>query len=374
MVFWLGLFTIFTILSTLLYYPKSFLHFQFYRYDGNFFISYLPLLVLPFLSYQFDIEKLFKRFLLISTGINLLVYLYFLRLAEPAFTGLFLSTNGAGGFFSIVTSLAFLFFLEKRTAVNLSLLLLNSFFLFSTYSRGSILGLILGLGCLLVIYGRRKHLITLLFVVLAAIQVIILCYTYPDYKQFIMNGPRADINQNYNTFAQRKFGSVSTKLNNVYIRIYDTWPRAVDCFLHSPVVGTGFGSINDVPFRFNEVVPHLIATNAQPNKVFNDSHAHHSFLHILGEQGIVGLGLFVLFWVSVYNFLIRNKQQLLIRNFLLVSYFNLTIMSFTEHRITTPSNALPFVIMLGLYYLYVNYYKGHQPAEATVKQHNIAIS
>lgn len=356
-VFWLLLFTFFTVISTLLYHPKSFLEYSFYRYDGNFFISYLPLLVLPFFSFKFDIGKLLKSFLVISTALNLLAYLYYLTLGHPPFFGLFQSTNGAGGFYSIVTSLAFLFFLERKTYMNLLLLVLNILFLYATYSRGSMLGLGLGIMCLYFLYIRKGYFITLLFVLMAVIQIGILVKTYPDYITHIKNGPTDNIYENYNQFSRQRFGFVSTKLNNIYIRTYETWPRAVDGFLHSPILGMGFGSLNDVPTVHRALIPYVLSTNKQEEKVYNDSHAHHSYLHILGEQGLLGLSLFLIFWFSVYNYLIRNNYDSVTRDFLLVSFFNLTIMSFTEHRITTPSNALPFVIVLSLYFVYVNYQK-----------------
>jgi len=356
-VFWLLLFFLFAGFSTLLYNPASFLKFGFYRYDGNFFISYLPLLVLPFLSIKYDIDKLFRYFLYLSTVVNLVVYCFSTLQNQPAFFGLFLSTNGAGGFYSIVTSLAFIYFLEKKSYKNLIILLLNAFFLYATYSRGSILGLVIGLSCLYFLHIRKSYLITWILVGLSAIQIYILIDTYPEYKKYIMNSRHADIYENYEAYVHKNYGNVSTKYNNVLIRMYETWPRAVDSFFHSPLLGTGFGSLNDVPYIFNDAVPGFFSTNKQKNKVYNDSHAHHSFLHFLGEQGLLGLVLFIMFWRSVYKFLLQNGQEPTIRDFLLVSFFNLTVMSFTEHRITTPSNALPFVLTLSLYYVYVNYQK-----------------
>lgn len=359
-VFWLLLFTLFTVVSTALYSPGAFLEYGFYRYDGNFFISYLPLLVLPFFAYRFDIGKLLKLFLLSSTAINSVVYAIYSLSGQTTFSGLFLSTNGAGGFYSIVTSLALLFFWYRKTYTNLLILLLNLLFLYATYSRGSMLGLGLGFVCLFFLNHNKVSLIRLAFVAVIIVQVVILFFSYPDYKKYVFNGPTENIYENYNLFANQEFGPRSTKLNNVYTRMYETWPRAVDNFLHSPLVGTGFGSVNDVPVEFKSVIPYLVQTNGQEEKVYNDSHAHHSFLHILGEQGIVGLGLFLIFWFSIYKYLLNNNYHPIVRDFLLISYFNLSIMSFTEHRITTPSNALPFVIVLGLYFVYVNYQKREQ--------------
>jgi len=354
-VFWLLLFFLFAGFSTLLYHPISFLQFRFYRYDGNFFISYLPLLVLPFLSIKYNVNKLFRYFLYLSTGVNTIVYGINVLQNRSVFSGLFMSTNGAGGFYSLVTSLAFIYFLEKKSYKNIIVLLLNTLFLYATYSRGSILGLVIGLLCLFLINIRRSYLIRWLLVGLAGIQIYILADTYPEYKKYIMNSRTSNIYENYELYVHKNYGFVSTKYNNVLIRMYETWPRAVDCFFHSPLLGTGFGSLNDVPFIFNDAVPGIFSTNKQKKKVYNDSHAHHSFLHFLGEQGLAGLFIFIMFWRSVYKFLLQNGQEPTIRDFLLVSFFNLTVMSFTEHRITTPSNALPFVLTLSLYYVYVNY-------------------
>ena len=51
----------------------------------------------------------------------------------------------------------------------------------------------------------------------------------------------------------------------------------------------------------------------------------------------------------------RKGPESIVQKFLLVSYFNLSVMSFTEHRITSPSNALPLVIALCIYMLKRNF-------------------
>jgi len=356
LVFWLFLFFIYVMVSTTLYYPASFSNFKFYRYDGNFLISYLPLLVLPFLSLNINIDKLFRYFLYFTTVISSVVFIG-KGFQLSGFTGLFLATNAAGGFYSILTSLAFIYFLERKTYCNLLFLTLNLFFLYTTYSRGSVLGLVLGALLYYFFHIRKTYFIYLIFLAICAVQIYILFQTYPLYVKYISGGPTKDFYQNYTDFISKNYGVVSTKFNNVLIRIYQTWPRAIDCFFHSPVVGTGFGSIDDVPFKFKTKIPFLLATNSQEQKVFSDSHAHHSFLNFLGELGLVGLLIFFKFWKTVYAFLTKNNYDSRIRSFLLISFYNLTIMSFTEHRITTPSNALPFVLALSLYYVFVNYKK-----------------
>lgn len=355
-VFWLFLFFIYVFISTTLYHPASFTNFRFYRYDGNFIISYLPLLVLPFFSLNLNIDRVFRNFLYITTAISLVAFINE-GFSIKGFNGFFVANNAAGGFYSIVTSLAFIYFFDRKTYLNLTVLTLNIFFLYTTYSRGSVLGLVLGAMLFYFFHIRKKYLIFFVFALLGLTQVIILIQTYPVYLSEIKAGPYPDYYQNYFYFVAQQYGIVSVKFNNILIRMYQTWPRALDCFFHSPLFGTGFGSVDDVPFKFKAVLPFLWSYNGQEAKTFSDSHAHHSFLHFLGELGLIGLFIFLKFWNTVYDFLKRNNYNPRIRTFLLISFYNLTIMSFTEHRITTPSNALPFVLALALYYVYVNHQK-----------------
>jgi O-antigen ligase len=121
-------------------------------------------------------------------------------------------------------------------------------------------------------------------------------------------------------------------------------------FAFSPFIGTGFGSFDDIPFKGAEIAP-LMGFNAQAGKVFSDAHAHNSYLHLLAEQGLVGLGLFVAFWISLFRYLRLPSSYPITQRFLLIAFFVLTFASFTEHRIATPSNVLPFSLMLGIYVL-----------------------
>jgi len=367
-VFYLYLYFIYSIVGVLLYNPSSLINFGFYRYDGNFIISYTPLLLIPFFAYNFPVEKAFRWFLLFCTGINALAFVATLLLTrfgilynwsnpENYFHGLFKSTNGAGGFISIILSLNIVFYLKERTRRWLILIVLNTIFLLATTSRGSLLGLLAGFSFFFLLRVNKAYLIKWVLLVIVLIQSGILYFTYPLYVKYVRNVDLEAFSKlGANAYLGPAFGgATSTKSANLLIRLIDTWPRAVDGFIHSPIFGLGFGSINDIPFYYGGW-PYLVSWDTQSYKPFNDSHAHHSYLHILGEQGLVGLGIFLLFWYSIYIYL-KKGPDTVVRNFLLVSYFNLSIMSFTEHRITSPSNALPFVITLCLYILKRNYTK-----------------
>lgn len=361
-IYYLYIYFLFSLAGILIYYPASLVNFGFYRYDGNFIISYLPLLLIAFFSYNIPVDRLFKRFLVFATVVNGIAFalnLVLTRFAaitdwnnpETYFHGFFKSTNGAGGFISIVLSLNIVLFLQERKRKWLLLILVNFVFLIATTSRGSMLGLIAGFAFYYFDRTNRQYLIRLALVAIVAVQCAVLSYTYPLYDLYVRD---ADLSENgASTYISPLVGEVSTKSANVAIRALETWPRAVDCFLHSPLVGTGFGSVNDIPLRYSGL-PYVVSLNDQPKKVFNDAHAHHSYLHILGEQGLIGLGIFLLFWYALYQYL-RKGPESIVQKFLLVSYFNLSVMSFTEHRITSPSNALPLVIALCLYMLKRNF-------------------
>ncbi|MFD1142286.1 O-antigen ligase family protein [Larkinella insperata] len=361
-IYYLYIYFLFSLAGILIYFPASLANFGFYRYDGNFIISYLPLLLISFFSYNIPVDRLFKRFLIFATAVNAVAFMLNLVLTrfaaitdwgnpETYFHGFFKSTNGAGGFISIVLSLNIVLFLQERKRKWLLLILVNFVFLIATTSRGSMLGLMAGFAFYFFDRTNRQYLIRLALFAIVAVQCAVLTYTYPLYDLYVRD---ADLSEGgASTYISPLFGEVSTKSANVAIRALETWPRAVDCFLHSPLIGTGFGSVNDTPLRYKGI-PYVLSLNDQPKKLFNDAHAHHSYLHILGEQGLIGLGIFLLFWYALYQYL-RKGPESIVQKFLLVSYFNLSVMSFTEHRITSPSNALPLVIALCLYMLKRNY-------------------
>jgi hypothetical protein len=355
-VFWLLLYFTISLISVLIYFPKSFTYFTFYRFDGNFIISYLPLLVMPFFNANLPIEKIFRYLLYFVTILNIINVIWYLYVGAFPYFGFFTATNAAGGFFSLMASLAFVFYLRRKTYWNLLLFLLQIVFLIFTTSRGSMIGLSLGIFFFLCVKYRKSYFIHLTIFTILILQIFLIYRFYPVYVKNFKHLSKEQFYPAVANYIAANYGHVDGKTANVLIRLYDTWPRGADTFINSPLVGAGFGSVNDIPFKYETVIPYLIKINNQSIQ-FSSSHAHHSFLHILGEQGILGLLIFLFFWFSIYRFLLRNGQHPHIRNFLLISFFNLTVMSFSEHRITTPSNALPFVLALGLYYIYVNYHK-----------------
>ncbi len=358
MTFWLALFFIYSTISVLLYHPESLLEFDFFRYDGNLYISYLPLLSFSFFAYDFNIEKKFKQFLFFSIIINI-IGLVLLGLGKDGnYHGFFKAHNAVGGFMAFITIIAFVFAHQKKQNRYRFVALIAFVLLWLTGSRGSILGF-LASAMFYFIYIRNyyKKLNIVFLVFFFIINFIASLYIY-DTGLYTSQNLAKNGEKHMTNYIRLTKGQVSTKEMNVYLRIYWTWGRATNCFLVSPFFGTGFGSINDVPFNFKGI-DNVLTINRPKEYIFNASHAHHSYFHFLGELGIIGFVIFIAFWWNVYKYIDKHSQNKIIQLILITSYFNLTIMSFTENRITTPSNALPFVITLCLYMLYINYHKKH---------------
>ena len=213
-------------------------------------------------------------------------------------------------------------------------------FLFATTSRGSILGLMAGVLAWIFWKKRISYATGLMLASVIVVQVVFIVSFYEYYLA----------GMNLDDYQQMTDGSyMDTKLSNIYIRLLHEWPAGVDTFLRSPLVGYGFGSISDLPYTNSNLVPGLIEQNNSGNIVYSAAHAHHSYLHILGEQGIAGLIAVLLMWVAIYRRLVNSHSIPWLRDGLIISFWTIIFASFTEHRLTTPAMILPFALIFVLY-------------------------
>ena len=345
-------FYIISFASILLYDPQALSHFHFYRYDGNFIISYALFLVLPFSRHSLNLNKIILIFILFATLIHFPLWIDFvLHHSSPYFHPLFHSTNAAGGFFALLLSLLIPFisnqwYQKEKKKSFYSLLLLSVLlyiYLFYTSSRGSMLGLMAGLLSWLAIKKQKTIIIKMMFIIIVMIQAFLIVKFYPLYQQKISYISYQNIrHQHYE----------NKKEENIYHRLLNDWPRAIDAFFRSPVVGYGFGSINDLPYENGNTSCYLFCFNSNKHITYSDAHAHHSYLHVLGEQGIIGLFFLILFWYHLYDYLSKQNKLPLLKDGLMLMYWTIIFSSFTEHRITTPSMLIPFSIVFWLYYGY----------------------
>ncbi|QQC63581.1 O-antigen ligase family protein [Paraburkholderia ginsengisoli] len=345
----LTLFTVFATVSTLLYNPQSFAEFDFYRRDGNFFISYAPIFAGCLYTHRWDLNKVMRAFFVFAVVVNIPPYAAYLVQSGllaivtnqyDSFGSYFLARNAAGGFLAMLLCLGVACWLQRRSKVLLALLGLNALMLFSTYSRGSLLGAFVALVYLY--FGRKRQILAALIVALITGSIAMAIY-HTDPTIDYMGHPFT-------------FHSEDPKAANLSIRYEWLWPRALTYFEHSPIVGMGFGSFDD---EIHSVVSYfgLFSASSDIAVQHSDSHAHNSYLHILAELGIVGLVLMTMFYwrlidwsqkgAAVYA-LHGGGQNFAAYRFVEISSVCLLVMGATEHRLVSPSNVLILSLVTSL--------------------------
>lgn len=329
----------FVIISTLLYYPRSFLFFDFFRRDGNIFISYAPLIMLGLSRLRFDVDAVVRRFLFLATVVNTCVMGYYLvggynlvLPEDPLYHSLFWAHNAAGGYLALLSALSLGYLYVTRKPIFVVGLSLNALGLFLTASRGSILGF-LGAICLVLLFKNRY---TKLFASLMVIGQVLLLLGFAS-----INASGFDREQ-ANSQAVPIGKIEMQRVGNILDRGLVIWPRAVALYQDSPLVGNGFGSFND-----SGVLDSDKFANSTEKVNFDDRHAHNSYLHFMAETGLVGLALLVMFLKQMRRYLF-NLPESPLRYGLLLGFWTLIISAFTEHTLVAPSQVLPFAIIVGM--------------------------
>lgn len=329
---------------TVLYDWKSLLEYDFFRRDGNAFVSIIPLIVLGSISLHYSISKILDYYIFFITLVNSIFMLMFFLTGgtiisnEPGiYHLLFKAHNAAGGFLMIVCALCLGVCYIKRKRVYYFCLLVNFIGLILTDSRGSVLGLLFGAFAL---YSVKKNVFKYLLAIFIFLQIIMYTSAYcfaPDnfLTVNLMTVDMLDLNDTMNR--------VGTFIN----RFFYLWPRAIYLFLQSPLFGTGFGSYDDWPYRL--IGEYGFRMN-DSIIVHSESHAHNSYLNILAETGIVGMMLFICFINSIHKYIVdKMRYNPNVASGLLIALWASMAASITEHRIFTPSQMLPFFIILGLF-------------------------
>ncbi|MGV2288056.1 O-antigen ligase family protein [Trinickia sp. YCB016] len=342
-------FTLVAVVSTLLYDPRSFLVFDFYRRDGNFFISYAPVFAGCLYAHRWDLNKILRTFFIFAVIINIPPYAQYIlhngllsifRHPDDSFGSYFIARNAAGGFLAMLFCLGAACYLQRRSKWLLALLGLNLLMLFSTYSRGSLLGAAAIFPYLY--FGRKRWMLaTLMAGLVVASLAMAIYHTDPsvDYMGYRFSIHNSD-----------------AKVANLDIRYEWLWPRALAYFEQSPIVGLGFGSFDDHIGSLTSYF-HLFAVPSDVIIEHSDSHAHNSYLNILAELGIVGLVLMLSFFWKLIEWsqngaaaaaLVARGQNFTAFRFVEISSICLLVMSATEHRLVTPSNVLILSLVISL--------------------------
>ncbi|HWT34784.1 MAG TPA: O-antigen ligase family protein [Paraburkholderia sp.] len=341
--------TLFILASTLLYDPRSLTEFDFYRRDGNFFIAYAPIFAGCLYAHRWDMNKLLRAFFVFAVLINIPPYLLYLaqngllsifKHPDDSFGSFFIARNAAGGFLAMLFCLGIACYLQKRSRIMLALIALNGLMLFSTYSRGSLLGAFATLPYLY--FGRKRLILASLMSCLVVASLAMAMYhtrSNVDYMGYTFSIQNAD-----------------AKVANLDIRYEWLWPRALAYFRQSPIVGMGFGSFDDTIRN----VTSYFGVLAVPSDIVvehSDSHAHNSYLNFLAETGVVGLALVLSFYWKLIKWsqngaarsaLVEHGQNFAAYRFVELSAVCLLVMAATEHRLVAPSNVLVLSLVISL--------------------------
>ncbi len=334
----LGILFLYYIWLIILYHPSSLYSLSFYRRDGNVFITFFPLFIISLVKVKLDLRTIFQSFLIFAACINLVLLVIFaitggsLFLYENnIFHSLFIAHNAAGGFFAMMSAFSLGLLLKKRNLLNLAVFSIHLIALWLTDSRGSVAALFIAV--FIGIFDMKKYWHKTIVISLFIAQVLLAGWV------FHMHYTKGVTKNN----APKILGHRADTLND---RLFNLWPRAIYLFTQSPLIGTGFGSYNDVPYKL-EGIPHLYMQNKPEDFHYDAAHAHHSFYHVLAETGIVGLILLLLFLSEVRKYLLTIKDSW-VGSALFLAFWVAILSSFTEHRLFTPSQMLPFTILLGL--------------------------
>lgn len=351
--FFIFCFYLISIVGGLIIKPAQFLSFDFYRRDGNLFISFTPLIILCCTNIKFDIWKTLACFVLISTLADFAGIAYFLiKRPFPEYAMWFTAHNAAGGFLSMLC-IATVFVISHYfkngfyALTFIACLFINLFGLYLTNSRGSILPFILAIFIFFLVKLNKKLdviVFFLAFVVLFIVEIYIMSVRGEETLIILDEYYVPSDFENHPFFT--KFLAIFTRSNTVVNRMFYLWCRALYLFIESPIIGVGFGGFNDTPYSLFGV-ENVVFLNLSENLASNSSHAHNTFFHVLAEQGVIGFILLIVIIFQMKKSILKEKDRAL-RSMLLIMLFYAIGSSFFEHRFFTPAQMIPFLLILGI--------------------------
>lgn len=339
--------------------PSVFLDYSFYRYDGNAFISLLPFLLIPAIKGH----RLPLRIGLELTVTSIAVVLLTSEILAPEL--LFKSHNALGGVISVAL-LVNVSLLARRYM--LFPLILNIAALHMSDSRGSAIGLIAALVTLSLYESGKRKMAAWFAATLVVGSLLLALVGHQVWKQ--IGSPEVLDIDNFSSAIEtlgqsggegiESVSSIGSRGSTISHRVFFIWPVAIEDFLSSPIAGIGFSRFDDRPIHLDGMVG-LIALNDSSSVRHSDLHAHHSFLHVAAETGIIGLSIIVAFLVSIWRASgsLTPPWQRMVRYLLLYAIFS----SCTEHRLFTPAQMLPIAAITALV---ITYSRGHQPTRGPV--------
>jgi len=295
---------------------KNFFSYEFLRYDGSFYFSYILsfALAVPYFNYK-KVANIYFKFIFFTFSVFSLIAIYIYLTKNffmffkfqgtgDTFTALNYAHNASGSVYAVVSIFLIVFLLREHKkslkilyAVILVLCLVG---LFLTKSRSSYAGFAVGVLVILWLNFRsiKKFIISILAMIAVSVPLIFLSDSFKRIMQ-IFDFKEANISWRF-----------------------VLWERALYMFKQSPILGIGFARFNDVDFssRLNDFsferlhvfigYPKIVSFFMDPKYDFSNAHAHNSYLQYLAETGIVGLGLLIFFWIFIFKKILKGYNTI----------------------------------------------------------------
>lgn len=308
------------------------------RYDSNIFFTFIPLIFLPFISVgSYNLKKKLSFFVLLSPFILILQYALFGDF-------FFISHNALGGFLMIVCAINITLLKNRFSYVAL---FLNLSLLYLSASRGSMIGLLFGFFLFkLLELNYRKTAIAYLVILFFSFGILLI------WAHDIWVASGSPVVLDIMEFANQDFSGpigdvtgVGERGATIAHRLFFIWPVAVQSFFDSPIFGIGFGRFDDLPHNMSGVLG-IFSMNMGAPIMHTDLHAHNSVLHFLAELGLVGAFIVFRLFREILNAAkaIGGDYYRIISLMTYVAFFS----SMTEHRLTTPAQMFPYMIVVTL--------------------------
>ncbi|MBN2073206.1 MAG: O-antigen ligase family protein [Actinobacteria bacterium] len=289
---------------------ENFFSYDFLRYDGSFFFSYILFfaLAVPYFDYK-EVSKLYFKFLFVIFFLfslsGIILYLsknYILMFIDQGasygntFKALNNAHNATGSVYAVVCVFLIVFMLKesrwKYRVLYIFTLLMCLACLFLTRSRGSYVSFAVGAVIVIWFHFRSIKKFAISMLVMAAVAAP-LVFISGAFKRILMIFKLDEA-------------------NNAWRLVL--WERALYMFRQSPIFGIGFARFNDIDFpssRLNDFsfehlhnftgYPGIVSFFLEPKYDFSTAHAHSSYFQFLAETGIIGMGLVIFFWAFMFK-------------------------------------------------------------------------
>lgn len=138
---------------------------------------------------------------------------------------------------------------------------------------------------------------------------------------------------------------------NILTRII-LFVRAWGFFEISPILGIGSFRYNDLGIFMVDVMPGVTVAASHFKPVVSVATAHNSYLQVLAEGGLVGLGIYLMPWLMILFTLRRRRRgtamQRALRKMSIILILFMAFGSLTGHLLAAPSMTLWVVFISGL--------------------------